>query len=96
MNRFPMCARCAAEYHDPENRRFHAQPNACPDCGPQLLWHRNPQLHGEDVDLEGDAALQAALRDLREGRIVAIRGLGGYHLAVDAHSEKAVHSYNFV
>ncbi len=91
MNRFPMCARCAAEYHDPENRRFHAQPNACPDCGPQLLWHRNPQLHGEDVDLEGDAALQAALRDLREGRIVAIRGLGGYHLAVDARSEKAVH-----
>ncbi|MBE0644754.1 MAG: carbamoyltransferase HypF [Bacteroidetes bacterium] len=90
MNSFPMCVRCAEEYHDPENRRFHAQPNACPDCGPQLRWHRNAQLHGEDVDLVGDAALLAALRDLTEGRIAAIHGLGGYHLAVDARNEQAV------
>ena len=91
MNIFPMCERCAAEYHDPSHRRFHAQPNACADCGPQLLWRRNAQLHGEDVDLEGDAALRAALRDLCEERIVALRGLGGYHLAADARSERAVH-----
>ncbi|MFZ1729478.1 MAG: carbamoyltransferase HypF [Bacteroidota bacterium] len=91
MNSFPMCEDCAREYHDPADRRFHAQPNACAVCGPQLLWRRNAQLHGEDVDLEGDAALIAAQRDLCEGRIVALRGLGGYHLAVDARNEKAVH-----
>lgn len=90
MSDFPLCARCAAEYDDPMDRRFHAQPNACPDCGPRLRWRRNAGLHGEDVDLEGDAALHAATRDLREGRIVAIRGLGGYHLAVDARNESAV------
>ncbi len=91
MNRFAMCEDCAREYHDPGNRRFHAQPNACPVCGPRLLWRRNAQLHGEDVDLEGDPALHAALHDLREGRIVAVRGLGGYHLAADARNERAVH-----
>lgn len=91
MSGFAMCADCQAEYEDPEDRRFHAQPNACPVCGPQLSWHRNARLHGCDVDLECDAALQAALVDLKEGRIVALRGLGGYHLAVDARSEKAVH-----
>lgn len=91
MRAFPLCARCAAEYHDPMDRRFHAQPNACPDCGPRLRWHRNARLHGDDVDIEGDAALRTAVRDLRAGRIVAIRGLGGYHLAVDARNETAVH-----
>ncbi|PLX33155.1 MAG: carbamoyltransferase HypF, partial [Ignavibacteria bacterium] len=91
MSGFVMCPDCQTEYEDPENRRFHAQPNACPVCGPQLTWHRNARLHGCDVDLEGDAALQAALVDLKEGRIVALRGLGGYHLAVDARNEKAVH-----
>jgi hydrogenase maturation protein HypF len=91
MNRFTMCEDCANEYHDPADRRFHAQPNACHACGPQLLWRRNAQLHGEDVDLEGETALRTALRDLHEGRIIAVRGLGGYHLAADARNERVVH-----
>jgi hydrogenase maturation protein HypF len=90
MHVFPMCETCAQEYHDPANRRFHAQPNACPVCGPQLLWRRNAQLHGEDIDIEGEFALQAATRELREGRILALRGLGGYHLAVDACNDASV------
>ncbi|MBN1446963.1 MAG: carbamoyltransferase HypF [Bacteroidetes bacterium] len=91
MRDFAMCEDCTREYQDPENRRFHAQPNACPVCGPQLLFRRNARLHGCDVDIEGDPALRAAITELVEGRILALRGLGGYHLAVDARNEKAVH-----
>jgi hydrogenase maturation protein HypF len=80
---FTMCAACAAEYHDPANRRFHAEPTCCPACGPTLT------LTGPDgVTYPGDPVTQAADR-LREGQILAIKGLGGYHLAVDATSEKA-------
>ncbi|HLI40213.1 MAG TPA: carbamoyltransferase HypF [Streptosporangiaceae bacterium] len=83
---FAMCAACAAEYHDPANRRFHAQPVCCPDCGPRLA------LTGPDGQpLPGGPPdpLSGAARLLRRGRIVAVKGLGGYHLAVDAASEPA-------
>jgi hydrogenase maturation protein HypF len=81
---FPMCADCAREYHDAANRRFHAQPTACPACGPRLLL-----LDAEGHAQSGDA-IRGAARLIRAGRVVAIKGLGGYHLAVDAASEPAV------
>ncbi len=82
---FAMCEACAAEYEDPLDRRFHAQPIACPDCGPQLsLLHEGRRLRGTDPVL---AAVQAALL---AGEIVALKGLGGYHLACDARSDAAV------
>ncbi|HSD23081.1 MAG TPA: carbamoyltransferase HypF [Solirubrobacterales bacterium] len=80
MSGFEMCERCRAEYEDPADRRFHAEPIACPDCGPQLRLGA----------ARGDEALAAAIALLRAGRIVAIKGLGGYHLACDADSEAAV------
>ncbi|MEZ0353504.1 carbamoyltransferase HypF [Mycobacterium sp. pR1184] len=82
---FPMCARCAAEYHDPANRRFHAQPIACPECGPSL-W-----FGSQDGRVVGsDAALAATQRALAAGAVVAIKGIGGYHLACTADNEAAV------
>ena len=84
MARFAMCPRCRAEYQDPEDRRFHAEPTACPACGPRV-W-----LEDGDRRLDGDAALKAAARLLRDGKIVAVKGLGGFHLAADARNEAAV------
>lgn len=81
---FTMCAACRAEYEDPAHRRFHAQPNACPECGPRL---RLLDRQGEEVAGE---PLAAAIRLLREGRILAIKGLGGYHLAADAENGATV------
>jgi hydrogenase maturation protein HypF len=81
---FAMCERCAAEYHDPANRRFHAQPVCCPACGPRLSLRfadGSPQQAGDPL------AAAAAL--LRDGQVLAVKGLGGYHLAVDARSEEA-------
>jgi hydrogenase maturation protein HypF len=86
MASFPMCPACQAEYDDPANRRFHAQPNACPVCGPQLAW-RQP---GGALEAAGAAALERAVDALLGGRIVAVKGIGGYHLAVDATVEAAV------
>jgi hydrogenase maturation protein HypF len=86
MKKFTMCAECAREYGDPANRRFHAQPNACPECGPQLaLW----SIAGETLARRGDA-LKAAAEAIRQGRIVGVKGLGGFHLMVDARNEDAV------
>jgi hydrogenase maturation protein HypF len=86
MRRFAMCAACSAEYETPADRRFHAEPNACPACGPRLdLWDE----HGRRM-LTGDGALRAAVAALGEGRIVALKGLGGFHLLVDATDGGAV------
>ncbi len=83
---FAMCPACRAEYDDPADRRFHAQPNACPTCGPQLAWRRSDGA----ADAVGPAALAAAAGALRTGRIVAVKGIGGYHLAIDATDADAV------
>ncbi len=80
---FTMCPDCAREYHDPRDRRFHAQPNACPACGPRL------ELAGDGVDPGADPLCEAA-RLLAAGRILAVKGLGGFHLAVRADDEAAV------
>ncbi len=83
---FVMCDQCRAEYDDPANRRFHAQPNACPLCGPQL-W----LVDGDGQRLaERDAAVAETVRLLRAGAIVAMKGIGGFHLAVDAGNDEAV------
>jgi len=84
MARFEMCEKCAAEYADPRDRRFHAQPNACPVCGPKA-W----LVDASGAALEGEAAAEAA-RLIADGKIVAIKGLGGFHLACDATSDEAV------
>ncbi len=84
MSPFEMCAECAAEYADPSDRRFHAQPNACPACGPRA-W----LVDRKGARIQGEAASEAA-RLLSEGGIVAIKGLGGFHLACDATDDEAV------
>ena len=83
---FDMCHDCRKEYDDPANRRFHAQPIACPSCGPQLELIR----HNTRTATRGEEALRAARVLLAEGRIVAVKGLGGYHLACDARNAEAV------
>lgn len=85
MREFEMCEDCAREYEDPGDRRFHAQPTACPICGPSLTWYAPglPSVYGEK-------ALQAAVEAIRQGRIIALKGLGGYHLVVDALNNDAV------
>ncbi|MEB4208693.1 carbamoyltransferase HypF [Mycobacterium sp. 94-17] len=82
---FAMCARCAAEYHDPADRRFHAQPIACPDCGPRL-WFASPDGRVGNAD----AALAATQAALASGAVVAVKGVGGYHLACAAGDPTAV------
>ncbi len=82
---FPMCPQCEAEYHNPLDRRFHAQPVACPNCGPSV-WFEN----GGAVVANGETAIQLTRQYLREGKIVAIKGLGGFHLACDAFNTTAV------
>ncbi len=82
---FQMCAECQAEYDDPRDRRFHAQPNACWKCGPQLeLWD------SEGKAMATDDPLREGVKRLERGEIVAIKGLGGFHLAVDAMNPEAV------
>jgi hydrogenase maturation protein HypF len=82
---FPLCPKCRAEYENPANRRFHAEPNACPVCGPKL----------ELRDAEGkiipcDDPLEKAIELISAGNVLAIKGLGGFHLCVDATSDEAV------
>jgi hydrogenase maturation protein HypF len=86
MKKFKMCKLCQAEYEDPLDRRFHAQPNACPVCGPHLeLWNSK----GEVLSSHHQALLQAA-EAIQKGKIVAVKGIGGFHLMVDARNDKAV------
>src|SRR5437660_8264564 len=96
MRVFPMCPACQAEYEDPLNRRFHAQPNACPTCGPQTHFITFPV--GAGSGREGtlgspplkDNPITTAAQHLAAGSILAIKGLGGYHLACDALNTEAV------
>jgi hydrogenase maturation protein HypF len=105
MAAFAMCPDCAAEYHDPTNRRFHAQPNACPVCGPHVWLETSsarsndfsrfqsytyPPMTTEVVTTNTTEAIAQARRLLAEGRIVAVKGLGGFHLACDATNDAAV------
>ena len=85
MKDFQMCEQCEAEYHNPIDRRFHAQPNACAMCGPQL------QLHSKQYGMfSGDEALVFAEREIRAGKIIGIKGIGGFHLVLDATNQQAV------
>ena len=86
MAAFPLCEDCEREYLDPGNRRFHAEPVACPICGPQVSY----EVTGSEETLASDAALDATITALRNGRIVAVKGIGGYHLMCDANSVAAV------
>ncbi len=101
MKAFKMCPQCQAEYDDPRDRRFHAQPNACPVCGPRLeLWEcrtgfqpvSDSKKYGDRRDAcpTNDDALLAAADAIRRGQIVAVKGLGGFHLMADARNNKAV------
>lgn len=85
MAEFPMCAECAREYADPVDRRFHAQPICCPDCGP-ILQYRVTDSHVA----EGSSALRRARELLSDGGVLAVKGIGGYHLACNATDERAV------
>lgn len=86
MNKFEMCEECSKEYYDPHDRRFHAQPNACPKCGPNVWLEQR----GDDLIVENYEAITKAARDLTNGKIVAVKGLGGFHLAVDAYNDEAI------
>ena len=100
MDCFPMCPRCAAEYADPLDRRFHAQPDACFDCGPHITWREavNGDACGNSSATPAvgttreasDAIIERCVELLASGGIVAIKGLGGFHLACDAANEQAV------
>lgn len=100
MDCFPMCPKCAAEYADPLDRRFHAQPDACFDCGPHITWREavNGDACGNSSATPavgttreaGDAIIDRCVELLANGGIVAIKGLGGFHLACDASNEQAV------
>jgi hydrogenase maturation protein HypF len=85
MEPFQMCPDCSGEYHDPLDRRFHAQPVACPECGPRIWLEMDQERLAAD-----EKALQQARRYLRDGKIVAIKGLGGFHLACDATNVETV------
>ena len=100
MDRFPMCPACAAEYADPLDRRFHAQPDACFDCGPHITWREadrgiapavvNATPAVGSTRETSDAIIERCIELLASGGIVAIKGLGGFHLACDATNEQAV------
>ena len=100
MDRFPMCPTCAAEYADPLDRRFHAQPDACFDCGPHITWREADRgVMPTAVDATpavgstreaSDAIIERCVELLAGGGIVAIKGLGGFHLACNATNEQAV------
>lgn len=91
---FQMCVPCGSEYHDPGNRRFHAQPNACPACGPAISLTKDGPFMPERPDYSDGQLTLSILKDAREalrrGEILAVKGLGGFHLACDAENNTAV------
>ncbi len=89
MSAFPMCPDCEVEYTDPSNRRFHAQPIACPVCGPHIWFETSQRISFQQV-IKNDDALLATMKAVYDRKIVAIKGLGGFHLACDAGSQQAV------
>ena len=82
---FELCPQCLTEYEDPSNRRFHAEPVACPVCGPSLSFHM-----GETVLDDNEAVLKKAVEVLMQGKVIAVKGIGGYHLMCDASNTDAV------
>ena len=84
MSSFPLCSKCQAEYDNPSNRRFHAQPNACPICGPKLT------LHNGASEINSNNPIADVIDLLHSGNIVAVKGIGGFHLTVDPHNSKAI------
>jgi hydrogenase maturation protein HypF len=86
MSGFPLCAACDAEYTDPENRRYHAEPVACAQCGPELSYSEP----GKSLLTGNEPSLKAALEALADGKVLAIKGIGGYHLVCDARNDEAV------
>ncbi|MBT9130163.1 MAG: Carbamoyltransferase HypF [candidate division WS2 bacterium] len=85
MSIFPMCPQCDEEYHNPLHRRFHAQPNACPTCGPHLML---TDRHG--LEIKTETPLKNSINYLKEGKILAIKGLGGFHLTCNAQNNEVV------
>jgi hydrogenase maturation protein HypF len=92
MSVFKLCPDCEREYHNPEDRRFHAQPNACPVCGPHVELRVKNEISEKFKIDEKEDPIKETVRLLREGYIVAIKGLGGFHLACDASNETAVNT----
>ena len=86
MSGFPLCEACNAEYTDPANRRYHAEPVACAQCGPELSYSEP----GKDLLTGNESSLKAALEALTTGKVLAIKGIGGYHLVCDARNDNAV------
>ena len=86
MDSFHLCEACRSEYEDPASRRFHAEPNACEECGPRLSYFES----GVAIEHDNTAALDMAVTALRRGRVIAVKGVGGYHLMCDAANELAV------
>lgn len=82
MKIFKMCPQCESEYNNPLNRRFHAEPNACPACGPKVFFI--------EKDKKIDGGIEKAINKIKEGKIVAVKGIGGFHLICDAYSKEAV------
>ncbi len=89
MKHFAMCDACRAEYNDPHSRRFHAEPISCPKCGPQLSFWTTADGQSPFIEVEGDP-IDRAVEMLKAGKIIALKGLGGFHLMCDATSESAV------
>ena len=91
MSVFPLCSSCHKEYSDPLDRRFHAQPLACAECGPELSFIKIAAESSPEVAITGnEAALSSAVKVLKQGQILAVKGVGGYHLMCDATNNKAV------
>lgn len=86
MKNFKMCQECLAEYENPMDRRFHAQPNACTQCGPQVFYQKT----SNSILSQGFQALESCVDHLKKGYIIAIKGLGGYHLVADATQDSAI------